>query len=98
MALNCLDKSSEWGSPIFKVLANNDTGSAPGHQGGVVIPEVQNGVQNFPGSWGKESGRDSALLRHLPLRTVRASFPAHGSSLYKGTFRHPISLLFFSIG
>jgi hypothetical protein len=40
MALNCLDKSPEWGSPIFKVLANNDTGSAPGHQGGVVIPEV----------------------------------------------------------
>lgn len=46
MALNCLDKSTEWGSPIFKVLANNDTGSAPGHQGGVVIPEALR--QYFP--------------------------------------------------
>ncbi|MEO6918655.1 MAG: ATP-binding protein [Collimonas sp.] len=46
MALNCLDKSAEWGPPIFKVLANNDTGSAPGHQGGVVIPEALR--QYFP--------------------------------------------------
>lgn len=27
------------------------------------------------------SGSSSALLRHRPLRTVRASFPAYGSSL-----------------
>lgn len=40
MALNCLDRSADWESPIFKVLANNDTGSAPGHQGGIVIPEA----------------------------------------------------------
>jgi hypothetical protein len=38
-------------------------------------------------------GRDSALLRHPPLRTVRDSFPSHGSSLYKGTFRHPVQQL-----
>ena len=24
---------------VFKVLANNDTGGAPGHQGGIVIPK-----------------------------------------------------------
>lgn len=28
----------EFDAPIFKVLSNNDTGSAPGHQGGIVIP------------------------------------------------------------
>ena len=38
-------------------------------------------------------GRDSALLRHPPLRTVRDSFPSHGSSLYKGTLRHPVQQL-----
>lgn len=27
-----------WDAPFFKRLANNDTGDAPGHQGGVVIP------------------------------------------------------------
>lgn len=46
MALNCLDKSNEWEAPFFKVLANNDTGAAPGHQGGVVIPEALR--QYFP--------------------------------------------------
>ncbi|TXY48062.1 hypothetical protein FXE78_00915 [Vibrio mimicus] len=29
------------------------------------------------------SGSSSTLLCHRPLRTVRASFPAYGSSLYK---------------
>jgi putative restriction endonuclease len=28
----------EWDKPFFKILANNDTGAAAGHQGGVVIP------------------------------------------------------------
>ena len=32
---------------------------------------------------GVESGKDGSLLSHLPLRTARASFPAHGSSLSK---------------
>ncbi len=29
------------------------------------------------------SGKDTVLPPHPPLRTVRASFPAHGSSLSK---------------
>ena len=29
-----------WDAPFFKRLAPNDTGNAPGHQGGVVIPKV----------------------------------------------------------
>jgi putative restriction endonuclease len=31
--------SNDWDFPIFKVLSNNDTGAAPGHQGGIVIPK-----------------------------------------------------------
>ncbi|MBW9907705.1 hypothetical protein FJC89_24380, partial [Escherichia coli] len=31
------------------------------------------------------SGSSDALLHHRPLRTVRASFPAYGSSLSKPT-------------
>ncbi len=30
--------SGEFDSPVFKILANNDTGAASGHQGGMVIP------------------------------------------------------------
>lgn len=30
-----------------------------------------------------KSGRNGVFLRHSPLRTVRASFPAYGSSLFK---------------
>lgn len=29
----------EWDTPFFKVLARNDTGDAPGHQGGMVLPK-----------------------------------------------------------
>lgn len=39
MALICLVPSADWDKPIFKVLANNDTGAAAGHQGGIVIPK-----------------------------------------------------------
>lgn len=39
MTLICLTPQPEWDAPIFKILANNDTGNAPGHQGGIVIPK-----------------------------------------------------------
>jgi putative restriction endonuclease len=29
----------EWDAPFFKLLAHNDTGQAPGHQGGMVFPK-----------------------------------------------------------
>lgn len=29
-----------WDAPFFKRLANNDTGNAPGHQGGIVVPKA----------------------------------------------------------
>jgi putative restriction endonuclease len=38
MALIALTSSPDWDLPFFKVLANNDTGAASGHQGGIVIP------------------------------------------------------------
>lgn len=31
--------SEEWDTPFFKCLAHNDTGSAAGHQGGMVLPK-----------------------------------------------------------
>lgn len=39
MALMALTLSPDWDLPFFKVLANNDTGAASGHQGGIVIPK-----------------------------------------------------------
>lgn len=40
MALFDLTLFTDWDLPFFKVLANNDTGAASGHQGGIVIPTV----------------------------------------------------------
>ena len=39
MALIALIPSNDWDIPFFKVLADNDTGAAAGHQGGIVIPK-----------------------------------------------------------
>jgi len=38
MKIDLLKSLRSWSAPIFKVLANNDTGNAPGHQAGIVIP------------------------------------------------------------
>jgi putative restriction endonuclease len=38
MSLAKLLGDADWDHPIFKKLAPNDTGEAPGHQGGMVIP------------------------------------------------------------
>jgi hypothetical protein len=39
--------------------------------------------------YGYSSGKDEPLLVHPPLRTVRASFPAYGSSLTKTPIGDP---------
>jgi len=39
MSLHSLTNNPEWDCPIYKKLARNDTGEAPGHQGGMVIPK-----------------------------------------------------------
>jgi putative restriction endonuclease len=38
MQAHFMQQSTEWGQPLFKVLAHNDTGAAVGHQGGILIP------------------------------------------------------------
>jgi putative restriction endonuclease len=53
MTLHCLVTSSEWDSPFFKILANNDTGAASGNQAGFVMPiELR---RFFPGLSGPAS-------------------------------------------
>jgi putative restriction endonuclease len=63
MALDCLNISAEWSPPIFKVLANNDTGNAPGHQGGVVIPEALR--QYFPQLKGSVSSQQPTIEQRI---------------------------------
>lgn len=39
MSLRSFLQDPEWDSPFFKILAQNDTGAAAGHQAGIVIPK-----------------------------------------------------------
>jgi len=39
MSLLSFLQDPEWDSPFFKILAQNDTGAAPGNQAGIVIPK-----------------------------------------------------------
>ena len=52
-------------------------------------------TQRQPYSLKAQSGSWTRLPAPSPLRTVHASFEAHGSSLYKGIFRHPVIQLRF---
>lgn len=61
MALADLLAQKEWDRPIFKRLPSNDTGEAPGHQGGVVIPKDLRPF--FPGLTGRTSA-DNPTLDH----------------------------------
>lgn len=76
MALHCLVPSSDWDFPIFKVLASNDTGTARGHQGGVVIPKELRLF--FPGL----SGTVSAERPTIDQRVEAQLFV---ENTYKGT-------------
>lgn len=76
MALRCLITSPEWDFPIFKVLANNDTGNAKGHQGGVVVPKDLRPF--FPGL----TGAVSAAKPTIDHKVEAQLFVENG---YKGT-------------
>jgi len=76
MTLRCLITSPEWDFPIFKVLANNDTGNASGHQGGIVVPKVLRPF--FPGL----AGAVSAATPTIDHRVEAQLFVENG---YKGT-------------
>lgn len=55
----------EFDVPCFKVLASNDTSSAPGHQGGVVIPK---GISEFfPALELDETGNRPTVEAHLDV-------------------------------
>lgn len=49
--------------PLFKMLANNDTGNAKGHQGGVVIPATMD--QYFPQLGGQVSAANPTIDREI---------------------------------
>jgi len=68
MPLSILLSDSNWDKPFFKRLAPNDTGEAPGHQGGMVIPKDLR--QFFPGL----HGATSALVPTLSHRIVAELF------------------------
>ena len=55
----------EFDAPVFKVLANNDTGAAPGHQGGIVIPAVLGSY--FPRLKGQTSAAEPTLETGVTL-------------------------------
>lgn len=48
-----------WNPPRFKILANNDTKSAPGHQGGILIPKDIRGY--FPNLAGQLTQQQPTL-------------------------------------
>lgn len=39
MSISQMLRMPGWAAPVFKVLANNDTGNAPGHQAGFLVPK-----------------------------------------------------------
>ncbi len=43
------------------------------------------------------SGKEQLLLATPPLRTVRASFPAYGSSLYKSEPKYRPAITFYQL-
>jgi putative restriction endonuclease len=58
-----MQSSAGWSQPIFKILANNDTGAAPGHQGGILIPKALR--KYFPELSGAVSGVKPTIDKRL---------------------------------
>ena len=59
---------SAWDRPFFKVLANNDTGSAPGHQGGWVVPAELRSY--FPALASPEDPAQATVDRRIQARLL----------------------------
>ena len=53
----------DWDKPFFKRLPSNDTGAAPGHQGGMVVPKDLR--QFFPGLVGRTTARTPTIDRRI---------------------------------
>ncbi|WP_211116152.1 HNH endonuclease [Methylophaga sp. SB9B] len=75
MIPSCLFSSPDWDFPIYKVLADNDTGNSLGHQGGVLIPKDLRPF--FPGLLGTTSASsptiDSRIQAELFLENTYLS-------------------------
>lgn len=63
MSLAILLANVDWDRPFFKKLARNDTGEAPGHQGGMVIPKDLR--KFFPGLLGITSALQPTLDQRI---------------------------------
>lgn len=77
---------------IVRVAALFRPIDSPGDTGGSVHTSAE---QLHRATSCRTSGSPTQLPAPSPLRTVHATFAAHGSSLYKGIFRYPVSLLKF---
>lgn len=71
----------EFEDPVFKMLAHNDTGGAPGHQGGVLIPkDLQSYFPPLSSQWTPENPTVSAFISAelfdgaAPLGTVQTRY------------------------
>lgn len=101
MHLSCLTPSPDWDFPIFKVLANNDTSNAVGHQGGIVIPKVLRPF--FPGLIGVPSPAMPTLSERVDAELfVENDFKSTVSTRYQfqtwGGTRSPESRLTDQLG
>jgi putative restriction endonuclease len=63
MAIEELLNDPDWDKPFFKRLPSNDTGAAPGHQGGMVVPKDLR--QYFPGLVGRTSAKSPTIDRRI---------------------------------
>lgn len=101
MLLRCLVHSPEWDFPVFKVLANNDTGNAAGHQGGVVIPKELRIF--FPGLTGTVSAANPTVDHRIEAQLfVENAYKGTVSTRYQfqswGGLRSPESRLTDQLG
>jgi putative restriction endonuclease len=63
MSLSDFLNQPDWDQPFFKRLPSNDTGAAPGHQGGMVIPKDLR--RFFPGLVGPTSSVTPTIERRI---------------------------------
>jgi len=73
----------KWDFPFFKKLASNDTGTSPGHQGGMVIPKDLRIF--FPSLTGHPTATDPTVDRH-----IKALLTVEGKEIDLVTTRYQI--------
>ena len=101
MSLHSLINNPEWDCAIYKKLALNDTGEAPGHQGGMVIPmDLRKFFPGLP----QQASADNPTVDHRIIADLYISdeFIARVNTRYQyqtwGGTRSPESRLTESLG